>query len=262
MPRRPSSSRPSSTTTRAMSARSRSSGTSATSPPRTPPNGTTAPAPGAGNRLTAREYQTRWLTEFHELASSSGVGRVSAPRLSARASRVAALSARRRHRSARRRLGLPSAELTCSHRHRSTAPHHDYPAWDWGVPTGTPIYAVRGRDDHDCPVLAVQLVGSWLHDSIRGLLDVWNRRLDHRRERGSVGVLPRQRCPRASRGCHHRRNADPHLWQHRPIQRASPPPPDPHRRRRLRCPQPLLESLRDTATGVAPEALPTGGCST
>jgi soluble lytic murein transglycosylase-like protein len=22
-------------------------------------------------------------------------------------------------------------------------PHHDYPAWDWGIPTGTPIYAVR-----------------------------------------------------------------------------------------------------------------------
>ena len=24
------------------------------------------------------------------------------------------------------------------------SPHHDYPAWDWALPTGTPIYAVRG----------------------------------------------------------------------------------------------------------------------
>ena len=23
-------------------------------------------------------------------------------------------------------------------------PHHDYPAWDWLIPVGTPIYAVRG----------------------------------------------------------------------------------------------------------------------
>ena len=24
------------------------------------------------------------------------------------------------------------------------APHHDYPAWDWLIPEGTPIYAIRG----------------------------------------------------------------------------------------------------------------------
>jgi murein DD-endopeptidase MepM/ murein hydrolase activator NlpD len=24
------------------------------------------------------------------------------------------------------------------------APHHDYPAWDWLIPVGTPIYAIRG----------------------------------------------------------------------------------------------------------------------
>jgi murein DD-endopeptidase MepM/ murein hydrolase activator NlpD len=23
-------------------------------------------------------------------------------------------------------------------------PHHDYPAWDWIIPTGTPVYAIRG----------------------------------------------------------------------------------------------------------------------
>ena len=25
-----------------------------------------------------------------------------------------------------------------------TAPHHDYPAWDWTIPSNTPIYAIRG----------------------------------------------------------------------------------------------------------------------
>ena len=35
-------------------------------------------------------------------------------------------------------------------------PHHDYPAWDWIIPTGTPIYAVRAG--------TVATVSAWPHN--------------------------------------------------------------------------------------------------
>jgi hypothetical protein len=37
-----------------------------------------------------------------------------------------------------------------------SAPHHDYPAWDWIIPENTPIYAVRGG--------RVVSIRSWPHN--------------------------------------------------------------------------------------------------
>ena len=35
-------------------------------------------------------------------------------------------------------------------------PHHDYPAWDWLIPEGTPVYAVRGG--------TVATIHNWPHN--------------------------------------------------------------------------------------------------
>ena len=84
------------------------------------------PSPEAGNTLTVRQYQTRWLDTYNTRLSDT-----------------------------------PQDELTCGptdatgqwalplerHLIRASAlddPHHDYPAWDYLIPTGTPIYAITG----------------------------------------------------------------------------------------------------------------------
>jgi len=93
------------------------------------------PAPEAGNVLTPREYQARWLDEFaatrelqvhaSELSWSPCAGAV--------AEQVVA------------GWSLPGPhELIYEDLAALSQPHHDYPAWDWIIPTGTPIYAVRG----------------------------------------------------------------------------------------------------------------------
>jgi murein DD-endopeptidase MepM/ murein hydrolase activator NlpD len=141
------------------------------------------------------------------------------------------------------------------------APHHDYPAWDWGLPVGTPIYAVRGGR-----VVSVQ---NWPHN--------W---WDYGCGRGRAGCQP---CgigvtiedDTGTRWgyCHASavhvtagdvidtganiltsgnsgRSSGPHLH----LQIRTPDG-------QLRCPQPLLRALLDGAAGVDPAALPTSGCT-
>lgn len=85
----------------------------------------TVPGPSAGNRLTPREYQTRWIGiyERHHAGGATTTSTTCPSSVDGWA--------------------LPGpAELLDSE--AAGRPHHDYPAWDWAVPTGTPIYAVRG----------------------------------------------------------------------------------------------------------------------
>lgn len=217
------------------------------------------PAPGAGNRLTVREYQTRWLTEFHNRVS--------------RASGESGTSLVGEGVGVERCLpGVGIAPLDDGWAYPApidmfalapvNAPHHDYPAWDWGVPTGTPIYAVRGGTittvqywpynwwDRGCTTRSADCSTCGIGVSITdesGVRWVYCHGSDVHARVGDVVTAGTQILTSGNTG----RSSGPHL--HLQIRTVDG---------RLRCPQPLLESLRDTATGVAPEALPTGGCST
>lgn len=78
----------------------------------------------AGNTLTPRQYQTRWLDRYRIEAEAAGVeispcGVVATP-------------------DGEFALPLPRSVLTAD---KLIRPHHDYPAIDIGVPVGTQLYA-------------------------------------------------------------------------------------------------------------------------
>ena len=82
------------------------------------------PAPGAGNTLTPREYQTRWMGAYDSKAAVGTV--VCGPVL------------------AGGEWSLPvDRSFIDANPAALSAPHHDYPAWDFGIPVGTPIYAIH-----------------------------------------------------------------------------------------------------------------------
>ena len=102
------------------------------------PTWDTVPYPGAGNRLTPREYQDRWLDKYAATRRRSrGIDdRRRVPRR--RVARRASPSSRSRTAG---RIPAPADLFAVA---PVDSPHHDYPAWDWVLPVGTPIYAVRG----------------------------------------------------------------------------------------------------------------------
>ena len=82
------------------------------------------PAPEAGNTLTPRQYQTRWMGVYDSKAATGTVG--CGPIL---AGGEWSLPVDRSF------IDVNPAALS--------APHHDYPAWDFGLPVGTTIYAIH-----------------------------------------------------------------------------------------------------------------------
>lgn len=85
----------------------------------------TIPRPDAGNTLTIRQYQTRWLGVYHDKLANTDDTAICA------ATDVTGDWA----------LPLPREILTPT---MLRAPHHNYPAIDLLVPEGTPIYAITG----------------------------------------------------------------------------------------------------------------------
>ncbi len=85
------------------------------------------PMPGAGNRLTVSEYQQRWLATYESKTATS------TPNDCVGASSTADGYA----------LPIDRA-LIAANPSMLNQPHHDYPAIDLMIPTGSPIYAVRG----------------------------------------------------------------------------------------------------------------------
>ena len=86
------------------------------------------PMPGAGNRLTVREYQQHWLDVYAtKLADAPAIGDCAGviPTDDGYA------------------LPIPRAIIEADPS-MLDQPHHDYPAIDLMVPVGTPVYAVRG----------------------------------------------------------------------------------------------------------------------
>jgi len=85
------------------------------------------PMPSAGNTLTVREYQTKWLAEY---AVKSAAG-TSATCIGAEPTVDG--------------YALPiDRALIDADPDMLDQPHHDYPAIDLVVPVGSPVYAVRG----------------------------------------------------------------------------------------------------------------------
>jgi hypothetical protein len=80
------------------------------------------PMPEAGNNLTPRQYQAQWLRVHEEKVGQA-------------ASCVPVVGGE---------WALPvPRELIDRAPHLLLTPHHDYPAWDFGIPVNTPIYAVH-----------------------------------------------------------------------------------------------------------------------
>jgi murein DD-endopeptidase MepM/ murein hydrolase activator NlpD len=80
------------------------------------------PMPEAGNVLTPRQYQERWLTLYRERSSTA---------VACGATIVGDWA-----------LPVPK-QLLDQNPDAVNNPHHDYPAWDFGIPVGTPIFAMR-----------------------------------------------------------------------------------------------------------------------
>jgi hypothetical protein len=101
----------------------------------------TVPHPDNGNVLTPREYQQRWLTKYDELLAAAPT--TSEPALDRAPAPGSCFGGSTEIIGGEWALPGPRALIEANPAALS-APHHDYPAWDWIVPTNTPIYAVRG----------------------------------------------------------------------------------------------------------------------
>jgi hypothetical protein len=111
------------------------------------------PQPDAGNSLTPRQYQQRWLAQHDQLlaASTDGSGAIPADQPGPGGCFGGSTD------TVDGEWALPGPrELIDANPAALSAPHHDYPAWDWLVPVNTPIYAVRGG--------TVTAVRQWPHN--------------------------------------------------------------------------------------------------
>jgi hypothetical protein len=206
------------------------------------------PAPSAGNRLTPRQYQDRWM----------GVYRTKLTGTDDPTSDPAATIACPAGGSASTLPGgwaLPGPRALLERTaDQIGAPHHDHPAWDWPIPIGTPVFAIRGgtvvgisSNPSNCAgqtsceacglgvtIADAQAVrwtychGSALHVNQGDTVTAGQQILDSGNSGNSTG---------------------PHL--HIGIQTNGV----------ARCPQPLIAALYRDGTGLDPASLPTTGCT-
>lgn len=212
----------------------------------------TVPVPGAGNTLTPRQYRERWLAEYQRQLTGATAPAAQRPSVTScvPGSPIPALADGYAY------PGPPDLFARAS----VDEPHHDYPAWDWAIPVGTPIYAVTGGT-----VITVQ---HWPHNW-------WDQGCGDNPagcHTCGIGVTVRDDHGNRWAYCHASavhvkqddtiaagtqiltsgntgRSGTPHLH----IQITTPD-------EQLRCPQHLLRSLRDHALGIDPVGLPVGGC--
>jgi len=221
-----------------------------------PPAGSTEwdtiPAPGAGNRLTPREYQTKWMDVYrtkladHDATPPGGDTGTAPTAPACTAGHGTPLPGG---------WSLPGPrDVIERNADQLNAPHHDYPAWDWGIPTGTPVYAVRGgtvialttspyncaghTSCNDCGL------GVIINDE-QGVQWTYCHGSAHHVNQGDTVTAGQQILSSGNTG----NSTAPHL--HLAIRTAGI----------ARCPQPLLVSLYQHGIGLDPNSLPTTGCS-
>lgn len=197
------------------------------------------PMPGAGNRLTVREYQQRWLDVYASKAADGST----APCTGA----VRTVDG----------YALPiDRALIDAHPSMLEQPHHDYPAIDLMVPVGSPVYAVHagavarvvnwphncwqlGRCDEPCGI-GLSIDGD---DGARYIYCHGNRpnglQVGDRVDAGALLMWS------GDTG----RSGAPHLHFEIRVAGAS------------RCPQQLLRGLYQSGTTWPPAELPTVGCA-
>jgi len=208
---------------------------------------------GGSNVLTPREYRERWLAAYDRELTGGATDSLDIAPVSAcvAGGQIAALADGYAY------PGPPELFATAL----VDQPHHDYPAWDWMLPVGTPLYALRGGR-----VVTVQY---WPHN----WWDIGCGRNAIGCQTCGIGVTIEDDSGTRWAYCHGStahvtvgatvaagtqiltsgntgRSGGPHL--HVQIRTSDG---------RLRCPQPLLRALRDHAVGVDPMTLPTSGCS-
>lgn len=203
------------------------------------------PAPQYGNTLTVREYQTKWMGIFNEklaVAQESGTMLCAATDVTGE-------------------WALPAPRAVIGEGTLDD-PHRHYPAWDFMIPVGTPIYAVTGG--------TVANVGQWPGNW-------WSAGCSGRNppaDCSSCGIGVTIQHPDGLRHtyCH---NSVAHVvegdivapGQHIADSGNSGRSGGPHLHLELRirdvrrCPQPLLAALYFGTPIPTAESLPTSGCS-
>ncbi|MDJ0771684.1 MAG: M23 family metallopeptidase [Ilumatobacter sp.] len=201
------------------------------------------PRPDAGNTLTVRAYQTRWLDTYNEKVA--GVDETVPTCVATDVTGEWALP-------------LPREILTPE---MLSAPHHTYPAWDAMVPEGTPVYALTGGR----VARITSWTGNWWHAGCGG------PRPPADCNTCGVGITIQHPDGLRHTYCHNVRNhvavgdqiaPGQHIADSGNTGRSGAP----HLHLELRingrrlCPQPLLVGLSDGAP-TEPRSLPTSGCS-
>jgi hypothetical protein len=213
------------------------------------------PAPEAGNRLTPRQYQAKWMAAYRQYLDSAPTSATVtvAPVAACAGGAVTPIDGD---------WSLPGPRaLIDANPGALDDPHHDYPAWDWLIPQGTPIYAVRGGtvatihnwarnwwtegcgtsgggDCESCGVGLTIVDGTgtrWTYCHGSGLTTTL----------GATVAAGQQILWSGDTG----RSGAPHLHLEIRVEGIQ------------RCPQPLVASLYTNAAGIEPAALPNSGCS-
>lgn len=210
--------------------------------------------PIGGNVLTPREYQTKWLAVYdHKLAAAGNPADAS--------SCVAGAAGPRGPVSADGRWALPAPRDLITPDALDN-PHHDYPAWDFPIPEGTPIYAVT-----DGVVATTQhWNGNWAQAgcgqpgapsacntcgngitvaTADGLRHTYCHNLRLHIDDGDPIIAGQHIADSGNTG----RSGTPHLHLELRIEG------------RQHCPQPLLAAIYHGRAIPAPTSLPTAGCS-
>jgi murein DD-endopeptidase MepM/ murein hydrolase activator NlpD len=236
-------------------------------PPSGSPQWDTVPAPG--NTLTPRQYQTKWIAQYHkqlqrnttDTSLDNTAGDSTPDTLSS--TQPQPTSCTSEHVDAPPGdWSLPGPRsLLEANPAVIDSPHHDYPAWDWLIPLHTPIYAVRSGN--------VDVVFNWPHNW-------WTNNCQQDGRGGcttcGVGITIVDNSGYRWTYCHGTTlTVDVHdtvtagqqiLWSGNTGRSGVP-----HLHLEIRtdttrrCPQPLIDSIYHHGVGIDPATLPSGGCS-
>jgi hypothetical protein len=195
------------------------------------------PAPEAGNRLTPRQYQAKWLDTYRSKVGAGSTQCSTAP-------------------DGEWALPVPR-DLVDRNPAALDASHHDYPAWDFPTAIDTPVYAVHAGTvvvattwSGNCyaqPDFCVTKCGVGLSIEDAGGVHYIYCHATRLAVALGDGVTPGEQIMWSGNTGH---SSGPHLHFGIRIDGVD------------HCPQPLLRAIYEGAKVVAPRSLPTVGCST